>query len=82
MELNEKHVEQIAHAYRDTIYLKPNEDPKTWEACREHWMRDTRIFLAKLAELGFTIVPGPRPPVFTQAQKRSPVDPSGGGRFG
>ena len=72
IELNEKQLEQIAHAFRDTIYTKPQEDPKGWEACRENWVKDLQMFQAKLAKLGFEIVP----------VKKTVVNLEGGGRFG
>ncbi len=72
MELNEKEIEQVARAYRDSIYGKPHENPASWEACRDHWIRDVRIFLAKLAEMGLEVVP----------IKKSPVNLGGTGRCG
>lgn len=61
MELTDKQIEQIALAYRNTIYLVPPED-RAWESCRENWVRDARVFLARLKEIGLEVVEMPPPP--------------------
>jgi hypothetical protein len=77
MELSERDVEKIARAYRETIYGKVT-DENGWQNCKEHWVKDVRVFLAKLAQAGLEIVVSQ--PI-TKAS-RPVVDERGGGRHG
>lgn len=52
--MDEKEIESIARAYRDTV-VGAKIDENGWEACKQHWIKDIKVFQAKLLELGFAL---------------------------
>jgi hypothetical protein len=61
---SEEDIEKVARAYREGIY-GPITKETAWDNCKEHWIRDTKAFLKRLAELGFEVVEIKRPKVRT-----------------
>ena len=55
MELSERQIERVARAYRETLYGKAT-DETAWQNCKEHWVSDTKRFMATLAAVGLEIV--------------------------